>query len=80
MNFNSWDEFPENQVVSFAKDSVKHFWTSQDCANYLGYNRQYFLQRIATKRDFPAEVPCSTRRNKKWLGRKVMEYATGEKL
>lgn len=77
---NAWDEFPKGEVISFTENRIKSLWTSQECADYLGYTKMYFLQSIATKKAFPSEAPCSTRRNKRWIGRQVIEWATGEKI
>lgn len=51
-------------------------WGPEQAAEYLGYNRQYFMQYISKKPDFPDMRKSSTRKYPRWLKVDILQWAS----
>lgn len=56
----------------------KRLWDSDGCARYLCLSKQYFMESIACRPDFPAAIilpPATKRATRRWKMVEVVKWA-----
>ena len=67
----------ERTIVS-AIPADKRLWTADSCAQYLGYSRSHFLQKIACRPDFPRPHQVGDGdKGRRWKAADVIEWVDG---
>lgn len=55
-------------------EPYEELWTAQQVADYLGYSRNYFINKVSKWPDFPSEK----RTGRRWLRSEIVEWATSD--
>ena len=56
----------------------KRLWTADGCAQYLGYSKSHFLQKIACRPDFPRPHQVGDGdKGRRWKASDVIDWVDG---